>query len=222
MELEFWKDRWTNGEIGFHQDEVNPYLSYFYDVKGPSVDKRAALKVFVPLCGKSSDMHWLSEKGYSVLGVECSEIAVKTFFDEQNIKHSVTSSALHQRYSSNSIDILLGDFFTVSPKDMESITDVFDRASLVALPEDMRKQYATKMSELQKLGTRMLLVTLSYNQNEMSGPPFSVSEDEVNDLYGNTHKIDKLLVKEIIEDEPRFKELGLSTLKESVYKLTRL
>ncbi|XP_014680650.1 PREDICTED: thiopurine S-methyltransferase-like, partial [Priapulus caudatus] len=53
----------------------------------PAKDKRSDLKVFVPLCGKSADVHWLSTLGYQVLGVECSEIAVKAFFEEQNIQH---------------------------------------------------------------------------------------------------------------------------------------
>lgn len=222
MELDFWYQRWNNNETGFHQNEVNPYLSYFYDIKGPAVEKRSALKVFVPLCGKSADLHWLSTKGYSVLGVECSDIAVKAFFDEQNIKHSVTPSATHQHYSSSMIDILCGDFFTMNNGEMKGVTDVFDRASLIALPESMRQQYVTKMTELLIPGTRTLLVTLSYDQNEMDGPPFSVTEEEVDDLYSANYKIDKLLVKNTLEDEPRFKERGLTSLKESVYKLTKL
>lgn len=221
MELEFWCDRWSKGETGFHQKTVNPYLSYFYDIKGPGVEKRSELKVFVPLCGKSADLYWLSANGYSVLGVECSEIAVKAFFEEQNIKHTTEPSATHSRYSSDAIDILLGDFFTLSNDEMEEVTDVFDRAALIALPEDMRQQYVYKMAELQRPGTRTLLVTMTYPQQEMGGPPFSVSEEEVNDLYGSDFTIDKLLVKDILESEPRFKEKGLTTLKETAYKLTR-
>ena len=222
MELDFWHQRWSNDETGFHQTSINPYLAYFYDIKGPAIDKRSSLKVFVPLCGKSADLHWLSTKGYSVLGVECSEIAVKAFFDEQNIKHSISSSATHQRYSSDSIDILLGDFFTLNTAEMEEVTDVFDRASLIALPEAMRQQYVMKMTEMLSPGTRTLLVTLTYDQSEMDGPPFSVSEEEVNDLYSKDYKIDKLIIKNTLDDEPRFKERGLTSLKESVYKLTKL
>ena len=222
MELDFWHQRWNNDETGFHQTEVNPYLSYFYDTKGPSLDKRSALKVFVPLCGKSADLHWLSTKGYSVLGVECSDVAVKAFFDEQNIKYSVTPSATHQHYSSSKIDILCGDFFTINNDEMKDVTDVYDRASLIALPESMRQQYVMKMTEMLLAGTRTLLVTLTYDQNEMDGPPFSVTEEEVNDLYSADYKIEKLLVKNTLEDELRFKERGLTSLKESVYKLTKL
>ena len=164
----------------------------------------------------------MSVKGFSVIGVECSEVAVKSFFEEQNIKYSTEQSATHLRHSSNSIDILLGDFFTLNPEELHDVSDVFDRASLIALPEKMRQQYACKMTELLKTGTRILLVTLTYPQHEMNGPPFSVTEEEVSNLYAADFKIDKLLVKNILNDEPRFVEKGLTSLKESVYKLTRL
>jgi len=73
MEIDFWLDRWNNNQTGFHQQQVNPYLIYFYGEKGPAVEQREKLKVFVPLCGKSKDMLWLAQNGYKVFGVECSE-----------------------------------------------------------------------------------------------------------------------------------------------------
>lgn len=221
MELDFWQQRWNNGEIGFHQQQINPYLAYFYDVKGPDRARRADLKVFVPLCGKSADLHWLVTQGYQVLGVECSEIAVKAFFEEQGIDHTVEPSMLHQQYSSQGLDILQGDFFTLSSELTSDVTDVFDRASLIALPEDMRQQYVKKMSELLRPGTRTLLVTLAYDQSEMDGPPFSVTEEEVIDLYSSEYRIDKLTVKDTLEAEPHFRDKGLTSLKEIVYKLTK-
>ena len=157
-----------------------------------------------------------------MIGVECSDVAVKSFFEEQNIKYSTEHQAAHQHYSSNSIEILLGDFFTLNPAVLHGVTDVFDRAALIALPEQMRQQYVSKMVELLVPGTRTLLVTLTYPQHEMDGPPFSVSEEEVSELYAADFKIEKLLVKDALADEPRFVEKGLTSLKETVYKLTRL
>ena len=114
-----------------------------------------------------------------------------------------------------------GDFFTLQKEDLADITDVFDRASLVALPTDMRQQYATKMAELLQANTRSLLVTLTYDQAEMNGPPFSVSEENVTELFSEYFTVQKLCFKDTIDDEPRMKERGLSSLVETVYKLTR-
>ncbi len=77
------------------------------------------------------------------------------------------------------------------------------------------------MAELQKPGTRSLLVTLTYNQSDMNGPPFSVSEEDVNKLYSDSFSVEKLCFKDIINDEPGFKNRGLSSLVETVYKLVR-
>jgi thiopurine S-methyltransferase len=56
----------------------------------------------------------------------------------------------------------------------------------------------------------------------MDGPPFSVSEEEVHELYNNDFKIEKLAEKEVIDNEPRFQQRGLTALTETAYKLTRL
>ena len=228
MELDFWHERWEKGETGFHQTELNPYLGYFYGEKGPAVENRGALRVFVPLCGKSLDMQWLLQNGYSVVGVECSQLAIEAFFDSHNMAYQKTEVSNHIKYvpegnpsSRNTLEILQSDFFSVTQADLGDITDVFDRASLIALPEDMRLKYVARMAEFQKAGTRTLLVTLTYPQHEMDGPPFSVTEEEVKKLYADHFNIDKLLVKNILEEEPRFQQRGLTSLVETAYKLTR-
>lgn len=225
MEVDFWLERWDNDKIAFHQQKVNPYLVYFYGSKGPSVEQRNNLKVFVPLCGKSKDMLWLSQNHYSVFAIECSERAVKDFFEENALNYKHAKKDEHALYQSSDLDsqieIYQGDFFSLQPSDLEGITDIFDRASLIALPSDMREQYVRKMVALQKKGLRTLLVTLTYDQPDMQGPPFSMSEDDVIELYSEYFSVTKLCSKDIIEDEPHFKQRGLKSLVETVYKLVR-
>lgn len=230
MEIDFWLERWDKNETGFHQQAVNPYLRLFYGQKGPAVEQREKLKVFVPLCGKSKDMLWLSQNNYRVFGVECSEKAIKDFFEENALNYKFAKKDQHALYMAGDmdntrlapIDVFQGDFFALQKHDLDDITDIFDRAALIALPQDMRERYAKKMAELQKPGIRTLLVTLSYDQSDMNGPPFSVSEENVYDLYSNDFSIEKLCFKEIIDDEPGFKGRGLNSLVETVYKLVRL
>ena len=66
MELEFWKDRWENNNIGFHRESVNPLLKNNFT--------RLALqqgeKILVPLCGKSLDLTWLASQGFKIDGIE--------------------------------------------------------------------------------------------------------------------------------------------------------
>ncbi len=225
MEIDFWLERWDNNQTGFHQQAINPYLMYFYGEKGPTVEQRERLKVFVPLCGKSKDMLWLSQNNYNVFGVECSERAVRDFFEENALNYNHAKKDQCALYQSSDlpsiIEVLQGDFFALQKEDLSDVTDIFDRASLIALPPEMRDSYAKKMAELQKPGMRSLLVTLSYDQSKMDGPPFSVSEENVHDLYADNFFIEKLCFKEIINDEARFKSRGLTSLLETVYKLVR-
>ncbi|MBT8118347.1 MAG: thiopurine S-methyltransferase [Gammaproteobacteria bacterium] len=225
MEITFWLERWSNNQTGFHQQKINPYLMYFYGEKGPAVEQREKLKVFVPLCGKSKDMLWLSQNRYRVFGVECSDLAVKGFFEENALNYKYAEKGQHALYQSSDlpsqIEIFQGDFFELQASDLEDVTDIFDRASLVALPVEMRQSYADKMAELQKPGVRTLLVTLTFDHTEMNGPPFSVTEDEVNALYANNFSVQKLLFKDVIEEEHGLRNRGLTSLVETVYKLVR-
>ncbi len=221
MEIDFWLERWNRGEPGFHQQHINPYLGYYYGEMGPPLAKRSELRVFVPLCGKSKDLWWLQQNGYDSVGVECSDLAVEQFFSEHSLAYSKTSQGNYVSYKSEKLEILLADFFSLQAEDIGRFTDIFDRASLIALPAEMRRQYVNQITALQKEGTRTLLITLTYPETEMEGPPFSVTKEEIDELYSNDYKIEKLAVKNIIEDEPRFKLRGLTSLTETAYKLTK-
>ena len=59
MKKDFWLERWKQKEIGFHQDEINPYLIQYWQELHPAQGS----EVFVPLCGKSRDMLWLRKQG---------------------------------------------------------------------------------------------------------------------------------------------------------------
>ena len=222
MQQQFWLDRWQDGELGFHQQLINPWLAYYYGEMGPPPDRRANLNVFVPLCGKSRDMLWLHQNGYNVVGLELSDKAVTDFFAESELQPDIVEDGAFTHYSSGNLKVVRGDFFTCTAEQLGNITDVFDRASLIAMPEVMRRNYAAKLNELLTSGTRILLITLTYLQQEMDGPPFSVSEQEVDALFGQHYSIDKLAAKNTLEDELRFKERGLTALTETAYKLTKL
>ena len=49
----------------------------------------------------------------------------------------------------------------------------------------MRAQYAQTMRTLLDSGSGMLLITLQYEPSDLEGPPFSVSDEEVQGLYGD-------------------------------------
>lgn len=219
MDSEFWHERWKKNEIGFHQENINAYLKQF----SQKLHIRNGQRIFVPLCGKSRDMLWLQSQGYSVIGTELSPLAVEAFFNENGLQATQTAKGKLTRWQSGTIEVLCGDFFDVHSSDLNGVTGVYDRASLIALPPEIRECYARHLiSMLPPQDARILLITMEYPKEEMQGPPFTVTEKEVKKLYGLDFQIEKLLEQGGLENDPYFKERGLTRLTEKAYLLSRI
>ncbi|EGQ7766956.1 thiopurine S-methyltransferase [Vibrio parahaemolyticus] len=207
---EFWHSKWASNQIGFHLEDVNPLLPAYWHHANPKRED----KVLVPLCGKSEDLVWLATKHDSVEGVELSQIAVRSFFAEHFYTPTVTPiSGMHELYQFDELSIYAGDFFT-APVSQADI--VYDRAALVALPQDMREEYVARLKQLLNPGGRILLVTLNYPQEEMAGPPFSVPLEEIQQLFAGD-KVTCLNVDQADEHHPKIAKKGLSRFSEEVY-----
>ncbi|MGD8641747.1 MAG: thiopurine S-methyltransferase [Gammaproteobacteria bacterium] len=217
MRQDFWLERWQAGQIGFHQDQVNDYLTRHFARTGA----QPGGAVLVTLCGKSLDMMWLQQQGYRVVGVEISQLAVEAFFSENNLQPEITKSGKFQRYDADNITLLCGDFFNLARADIGDTAAVYDRASLIALPPEMRRRYAEYLTNLLPPGINVLLITLEYPQHQMEGPPFSVQESEVHDLYDSNFQVTRLESVDVLADNPNFTERGLTELIERTFLLTR-
>ncbi|HYW93926.1 MAG TPA: thiopurine S-methyltransferase [Gammaproteobacteria bacterium] len=215
MDPRFWRERWLRNQIGFHQDRVNPHLQRYFD----RLDLEPGDPVFVPLCGKSLDMLWLAQQGYRVVGAEISEVAVGAFFREQGLAPERQDRGAYVRYRDGAITVLQGDFFHLQAVDLGPVRAVYDRASLIALPPRLREDYAHRMGQLFPSGIRTLLITLEYPQEEMDGPPFSVSDAEVAALFRHRHHCTLLHAEDVLQQAPRFRDRGLTRLYEKVFLL---
>ena len=180
MDPEFWKTRWAEGRIGFHEGTPNAFLVRHH------VEKLAtAPRVLVPLCGKAEDLAYLAAKGHEVVGVELIEDAVKAFFADHALDAEVTQVDGFVRYAAPSITIYVGDIFATTRTLLGPVDAIWDRAALIALPDDDRRRYVDHLRGLVPKGGRFLLVTLEYPPGSAEGPPFSVEEAEVRVLFDN-------------------------------------
>jgi thiopurine S-methyltransferase len=218
MHQDFWQQRWARNEIGFHLPEVNPYLTQCW----PALQVAVGAQVLVPLCGKSVDLPWLAAQGYRVLGVELAQTAVEAFFSEQGLLAEIDQVGEFRRYRSGAIEVLCGDFFNLTAADLVECQALYDRAALIALPESMRARYAAHLSAILPVGCAGLLVVLDYPQEQMPGPPFAVSEAEVQQLLAAPQwSVELLEARDVLGENWRFLQRGLSQLNERVYRLQR-
>ena len=207
---EFWHSKWASNQIGFHLDDVNPLLIEHWHRTEPKRED----KIFVPLCGKSEDLVWLATKHNQVHGVELSSLAVRSFFAEHFYTPLVIQlNAHHELYQFDELSIYTGDYFTAP---VETYDIVYDRAALVALPEEMRKEYVERLKSLLNPGGRILLVTLDYEQHEMAGPPFSVPQEEIEQLFAE-FSVERLHQDSANAQHPKRAKKGLSRFAEEVW-----
>ncbi|MCQ4256713.1 thiopurine S-methyltransferase [Stutzerimonas stutzeri] len=216
MDEAFWQRRWTRNEIGFHLNEINPYLRRHWQSLGLAHGSR----VLVPLCGKSLDMAWLADQGHSVLGVELSERAVEDFFAERGLVADVSVHDKFKVFRSGSMEIFCGDFFALNRADVADCQAIYDRAALIAMPDGMRQRYVEHLLSILPPSSVGLLITLDYPQEQMAGPPFAVGEDEVYRWLSSRWNIE-LLERANVLDESNWKFLqrGLTRLDECCYRL---
>ncbi|MBT3716965.1 MAG: thiopurine S-methyltransferase [Deltaproteobacteria bacterium] len=210
-----WESRWQEGRIGFHLPEVNSYLLRYFD-KLLTQDTES---VFVPLCGKTLDLPWLARRTKKVVGIELVHKAVQEFFKENKLTYSIQKSGKLNLFSNDNIDLFQGDFFDLNKAQTSPFEAIYDRASIVAFDRSERQRYVNHLMSFLKPGGRILLITLEYDQNKMTGPPFSVPTDEIEWLYA-PYGILKLLETSDIFDE-RFRKNGLDGMLERVFQFIK-
>jgi thiopurine S-methyltransferase len=192
MDGSYWHRKWEKNEIAFHESEANPLLvAYFSDLRLPE-----GSRLFVPLCGKTRDIHWLLSHNYRVAGSELSNIAVDQLFSELGVAPSITVIDQLTRYSAKDIDIFVGDIFHLSRSVLGPIDAIYDRAALVAFPEPLRDRYTSHLIKITDQAPQ-LLITYQYDQSLLDGPPFSVTPEEVARRYQQSYELNLLANTEV-------------------------
>jgi thiopurine S-methyltransferase len=217
MRVNFWIKTWGKDNIGFHQAEIHAALEKYWPVQ------EAGTTVLVPLCGKSLDLLWLEELGLDVIGVEFVESAVLDFFRENSLTWRESEQYGHRclQACERNIRIFVTDFIQLANDyDGQPMATLYDRAALVALPEDMRAPYVAACLKLLATAFHGLLVTLEYEPIAMEGPPFSVTPEEVKQLWEGRLKLVEQV--DMLAEMPRAVASGVQRLDEYFWTFHRV
>jgi len=209
MNTDFWHHRWQTNEIAFHLEQANPLLVKHFSALNLPQDSR----IFLPLCGKTNDIPWLISKGYKVAGAELSELAINQLFEELDVEPAISNIDNLKHYQAKGIDLFVGDIFELTSKTLGKVDAIFDRGALVALPIEMRHRYTRHLTAITSTAPQ-LIITYTYDQQSMEGPPFSVSKQELIQHYSNIYQ-QKFLAEEIVPGGLK----GICSAKEQVWLL---
>lgn len=190
MDANFWLQRWNKNQIGFHEEAPNRLLTEYW----ARLELPAASRVFLPLCGKTRDIGWLLGQGYRVVGAELSQDAVEQLFGSLGLTAQVSTAGALRRYDAGELTVFAGDFFELSAERLGPVDAIYDRAALVAMPEDMRAQYVEHLMQITACASQFL-VCFEYDQALMDGPPFSVDASRITDYYGSAYELSQIVSK---------------------------
>ena len=210
--MTFWHNRWQTQQIGWHRDAYNDLLTKHWERVGSNKGDQ----VLVPLCGKSLDMLWFASQGHSVVGLEMVEEAIQAFFEENKL--DVSRETIHEQihHTSEPFTIIESDIFNLKAG-LTQADAWYDRAAMIAIPPTMRETYVEQIRQLTKPNAVGLLITFTYPQEEMEGPPFSLSDNEVKELFSNGFEVELLEQIDLTDEKDR----GLSQVKSSVFRINK-
>ncbi|HEY0255380.1 MAG TPA: hypothetical protein VGC41_27815 [Kofleriaceae bacterium] len=177
MEPAFWRARWAEHKIGFHEGRPNSFLQQHV----ARLDGRQ--RILVPLCGKAEDLAFLAANGHEVVGVELVEQAIVEFFAEHAITPEVTRNEGWAVYRFQNLTLIAADWFAMTREVVGPIDGVYDRAAMIAMPGELRTRYVAQLKALVPEGTWGLLVAIDYPADQFEGPPFPLGDAEVRSTF---------------------------------------
>lgn len=223
MDESFWKARWDEGKIGFHEGRPNRWLDRRVDVlEGDPPEPPEVLAprtVLVPLAGKATDVSWLAARGHRVVACEIVERAVVDFFAERGLTPERTEAGPFERFVAAGVTFLRGDVFALTPEVTGPVDAVYDRAALIALRPEDRARYVGLLAGLLGPGGRVLLVGFQHGLPD--GPPFDLTPADVHSLWSPFGAVESLGADDVTAESPQFTSRGAKRCLEAGWRITR-
>ena len=207
MDAAFWHEKWAQGQIGFHSDQVHADLI--------AHDDKISGRVLVPLCGKTVDLRYLVEQGYQVVGIELSGEAVQAIAQEQGFDFRSQYHPEGICHQAAGLTVWEADFFDLTSDCLGNIDSIWERAARVALPATMRQRYAEHLVRLAPQAS--LLLNVLDGLPAMPNPPHGVSQTAVS----MQHPTARLLDTSDVLDE-HWRQRGMTKFERQLFFVPKL
>ena len=212
---ENWQGMWQTGDTPWAGEKVNDPFFAAFDRLLSLYDKPADnLRALVPLCGNSSAVRFLYDRGCAVTAVDYVPEAIdslrKTLFSDIEMEQS--SGIETSVFRAPRLELIVHDFFSFSTD--EKFDLIYDRGGFVAVPPSMQRDYARVAARVAKPGALIFLRCAEFVGVEFQGPPFSVGDTEVKQMFVQFELIDEEK-EELVPTQDRFVEAGV---KKSIFR----
>ncbi len=207
-----WRQAWkTKNTPWVAPNSDKPLLQFLRSEKG----LRRGASILVPLCGNSSIIKKLHQRGFNVTGVEYVPEALsnlKKQFGRRTWKTAKVPAG--REYSRERIALLQQDFLQFRKNAAFDL--IYDRAAFVAMNPRHRRRYAAVLRRSLRSGGLLYIVVFRMRGAERPGPPFSVQPADMRKHFGAL----KLLHRSQHTDRlppARYKEVGVKEIVYSCY-----
>ncbi|CAC5396568.1 TPMT [Mytilus coruscus] len=189
-----WMKEWeASSTPAWAMKGINPYIKKYKDdlTKGMN-----CVKLFFPMCGDVADMHWLSELGHDIVGVEISAIAIQKFFNDSNLEYIVTpcEEIKGSLYTSKTgkIRIYCGDFFLFGASIECNFDGIWDRGSFNILDNcdlkkdksKLKKEYINILKSVMKPDCHVFIELVIFNS--------TTKADDIQGFFGEEYLVEDL------------------------------
>jgi len=120
-----------------------------------------------------------------VAGAELSAVAIDALFNDLKLSPTIEKRGELVHYSADRIDIFVGDIFALDQHLLGTVDAIYDRAALVALPENMRHKYTQHIISISRLAKQLVITLEQYYQSTYTIEPIA-SEPVVGGLGATT------------------------------------
>ena len=157
-----WENRWQAGDTGWDHGEPSPALIEYLE------SNPLAGHVLVPGCGSGHDVRAVARGGAEVLGLDIAPSALR--------KAREFPSVGKESYA-------CGDWLDLDPGYYGRFDWVVEHTCFCAIAPSMRPAYVESLRSALRVGGHFLAV-FYLNPRSPDGPPFGVTEEALDGLFG--------------------------------------
>lgn len=172
----YWDSRYKNGSYSWDIGEATPIFKNWSN----TISNKSNINICIPGCGRGYDALYLASQGFNVYAFDFSSQAINYLriqANEKNIK----------------LNIFCEDFFNIKSEYIGFFDYVLEYTFYCAIAPNRRLEYINLCHKILKSKGIFIGIMLPINKmDDIKGPPYYVSTDELTDNFKDKFDINKL------------------------------